>query len=138
MRHGFAALGTLLLLAAPAVGDPTTLLVLESESSITLAEGGGSTPLSGWLTVEVGALPPPGTTPFDLIAIFVSAGTDLEIRLDPDVLSPGLGVLNAQGDFLIPTLLVTVASPPADPFDLGLQNVMGTAHWDALRQVLSH
>ena len=129
MRCGLTALGALLLLSAPAAGSPMTLQVVEAESSIAL-EQGGATPLRGDLTVDVGALPPPGATTFDLIALSVTSGTGLQIGLDPSVPSPGLGVLNDQGDFLIPTLFLAVDGPNTDPFELALQNVMGTAAWE--------
>ena len=110
MRSGLSAFAATWLLAAPAAAVPMPLFVVEEESSISF-EQGESTPLSGGLTIDVGTLPPPGATPFDVVALSMTAGTNLQIGLDPEVPSPGLGILDDQGDFLIPTLFLRLSSP---------------------------
>ena len=95
----------LLLLAAPS-GAVSVTLPLDSAFSSIDPEFAAAEPLSGLLSFEVGSLPVVGNTSFDAANIAVETGSGLSIILDPNVANPGLGVLNAAGSFLIPTLFI--------------------------------
>jgi len=89
---------------AQAIGLVTTLD--PDQSSIT--SGAGSAALSGSLGLEVGELPVVGSsTSFDVGQITVQGG-GLNVSLDPSLSNPGLGLLRADGTFLIPALFLSV------------------------------
>jgi hypothetical protein len=94
-----------MLCAAPAGAVGITLHLDPALSSLD-PEFAAAQPLSGQLRFEVGALPVTGNTSFDASAIDVSSGDGTTISLDPNVASPGLGVINDAGSFLIPTLFL--------------------------------
>jgi len=89
---------------AQAIGLVTALD--PTQSSIT--SGAGSAALSGSLGLEVGQLPVVGSsTSFDVGQIAVQGG-GLNVSLDPSLANPGLGLLRADGTFLIPSLFLSV------------------------------
>jgi hypothetical protein len=121
---GAAVLFSSLLLAAPAQAIPIFLGIDASRSSIAPPTG-PAIPLSGYLRVDVGSLPPNATTVrFDLLTLLAETD-DLMIRLDPAFANPGLGALNAAGNFLIPNLHLVVESATTTT-PLTLTSIMGT------------
>lgn len=112
-----------LVLATPASALGTSLGVDPTTSSL-VPEVGAAESLSGTLTFEIGALPVPGAaTSFDLTELALVTSGGGTIGLDPTAGSPGLGVLRADGSFLIPTLFLVLEGGQSVP--LALSDVMG-------------
>ena len=119
------ALVAALLSAAPAGASTLVGMVADPSQSSLTPSGGSPGSLSGSLDFAVGSLPfGPGNTTFDLVglALAASGGT---IGLDPDVASPGLGVLKPTGELLIPTLFLTLSNGVTS-VPLALPDVTGT------------
>ncbi len=115
-----AALALGLAFAAPAAAVPLFLEVDDAQSTI------GGSPLSGTITLELGALPPVGSnTALDVVALALTGG-GFSIGLDGSLANPGLGVLFPDGSFLIPALHLSV-----DGADLTVTNVAGSLAPDA-------
>ncbi len=110
-------------------GPLLTLAVDASQSSVAFAgPPPDSRTLSGSLTLELGALPPLGaTTSFDVraLTLLASGPGGFAIGLHPGVASPGAGVLNVAGQFLIPTLFLQL-DDGLTLTDLALSNVTGS------------
>jgi riboflavin transporter FmnP len=120
------------LLGLPGVASAGTLLSLDVDNQVSSISVTGPPPdsrvLAGALTVELGALPPlAATTTFDLRALtLLAVGPSLlAFVLDPDLENPGAGVLNANGQFLIPTLFLQV-DDGTSLTDLAVSNVTGS------------
>jgi hypothetical protein len=116
----------LVLLAGPASAG--TFVGLAADPFLSQIEFPGPPPdvrvLTGTIGLELGALPPLGsTTTFDVRSITLAA-TGLTISVDPDVANPGAGVLNPAGQFLIPNLFLRIDDGSFT--DLALANVTGT------------
>lgn len=92
----------LLLLASPARAVSITLGLDPALSSL------GAESLTGALSFDIGALPVIGTTSFDMSQVNLTSSGSTNIQLDSGVTNPGLGVIDAAGSFLIPSLFVTV------------------------------
>ena len=122
VTRGSFALALGVALAAPA--GALTLTVDPAQSSIVPAVGSAAS-LSGTLDVAFGALPVGATTTFDVLAVAVTTSTGDTFALDPVSPSPGLGVVNPAGAFLIPTLFLEVTSG-ATSFALAIPNVTGS------------
>lgn len=119
-----------LLVAAPAIA----LTIAPGESSI-VPQFGAAESLSGTIDVEIGSLPLALTTPFDVIGLAASTSGGATFALDPENQSPGLGVVNIAGSFLIPTLFLVIDAG-AGGFPIAIANVTGTAVFDASGTVL--
>jgi hypothetical protein len=117
-------------LAGPAsAGSFVTLDVDGGLSSVAFSGPPADTrTLTGTLALELGALPPlAATTSFDLraLSLVASGPGGFSIGLDPAVASPGAGVLNVAGQFLIPTLFLQLDDGLALT-SLALANVTGS------------
>lgn len=123
------ALGMTLTAAAPAGAVTILLDVVSAQSAIS--SGAGSQPLQGALTLEVGTLPAgPGNTSFDVVGLALDAAPALgAVGLDPSASHPGLGVLAADGRFLIPTLFLRIGG--AGGFALAIPDVEGRVDFGA-------
>jgi hypothetical protein len=115
---------TLAMSLSLVLASPVAAIVFDADpaqSTIT-PPGGSPSPLTGSMRVEIGELPPTTTTTFDVTeAAFASAG--YTISLQP-IVSPGLGVLSPTGDFLIPTLFLSI-DDGASVVDFALPNITG-------------
>jgi hypothetical protein len=119
--------GLLVLVFALGLAAPSgalSLTLVPSQSSI-VPEVGSAEPLSGTLEVLLGALPVTVTTTFDVVDVSVTASGGSTVALDPESPSPGLGVANPAGAFLIPTLFLELTSG-ATTLALAVPNVNGT------------
>jgi hypothetical protein len=130
MRPLLPLIAVVCALAAPASAG--SLVTLDLDPTLSTVDFAGPPPgsgsLSGTLTIELGALPPlSSTTTFDLRALSASASSpgSFTIGLDPEIANPGAGVLNVAGQFLIPTLFLTLDDGVTQT-DLALANVTGT------------
>lgn len=123
-RRALAALAALgWLAAAPAAeAGPIATLSLAPESAL-VPEAGAPAPLTGTIVLELGALPLTGSTTLELHHVAI-AGGGLEVALDPSVPSAGLGVVFADGSFLIPTLFLVV-DDGANLYDLAIPDLTG-------------
>jgi len=119
-----AGLLSTLFFAGTSNAVPVYLGIDSAQSSVAPA-GGPAAPLSGYLRVDVGSLPPnTETVTFDLLQL-VANSDGLEIGLDPAFANPGLGVLNAAGSFLIPNLHLSLDAG-SGPAPLTLTSILGT------------
>jgi len=120
------ALGLALgLLAAPAASALPLDLVLDASRSRLESGGAPAAPLSGRLRLDLGALPPlldPAPLAVEELELL---GEGLRVTLNPDLASPGLGVLRPDGTFLVPALFVRV-DLGSGPIDQTLVDVEGT------------
>ena len=91
---------------------------------------GPSESLSGSITLNVASVPVLSPTLFSLTNVSVLASGGAAFSLDPSVLSPALGVVQASGNFLIPTLFLHVVNG-ALSFDLAVPNVVGKLFFGA-------
>lgn len=121
---GCACLVLATLAAATPAHAVSFTLVLDPGASHVAPKDGPPEPLSGTLTLEVPALPLVGSTSFALTDVSVTTGGGRAIALDPALASPGLGVLHADGSFLLPTLFLRVVDG-AGAFDLAVTDVVG-------------
>ena len=86
--------------------------------------------LTGSIELDVESVPVAAPTLVRLTNVTVQASpSGATFALDPSVLSPGLGVVQASGAFLIPTLFLRVVDG-ATSFDLAVPNVEGTLFFD--------
>ena len=93
--------------------------------SAIVPDAGPGEALTGSITLDVASIPVVAPTLFHLTDVSVLASGGAAFALDPSVLSPGLGVVQASGAFLIPTLFLRVTDG-ATNFDLAVPNVAGT------------
>jgi len=125
------ALGLALgLLGAPAASALPLDLVLDASRSRLESGGAPAAPLSGRLRLDLGALPPlldPAPLAVEELELL---GEGLRVTLNPDLASPGLGVLRPDGTFLVPALFVRV-DLGSGPIDQTLVDVEGTLRADA-------
>ncbi len=123
-RHATAAIGAAILVTALCGSGQALALALDADpaqSSITPA-GGSASPITGSLNVAVGQLPPATNTTFDVTQVALNSG-GYAISLQ-SIANPGLGVLSPAGNFLIPTLFLSVDNG-VTPIDVALANVTG-------------
>jgi hypothetical protein len=124
-RIACLALALAALLAASEARAVTFDLFLDPAFSQLDPANGPPAPLSGTGQVDLGSLPPLGAnTTFDLVALAVVGG-GLSITLDPDLTTPGLGVLRPDGSFLIPNLFLRLDDGQM-AFDQTIVDVQGT------------
>jgi len=125
-----AGLVALLLLAPPAAVALPVDLVLDPTRSGVVPPGGPVVPLAGRLRLDLGTLPPvPEPTALAIVDLDVT-GEGLAATLNPDLASPGLGVLRPDGTFLVPALFVRM-DLGSGPIDQTLVDVEGTLRADA-------
>lgn len=122
-----AALAPLLLVgwlgaASPVAALSFTLTLVPADSTLVPAVGASQT-LSGTLSLEV-ELPLLAPTLIELTDVSVTSSGGASFALDPDIASAGLGVLQTDGSFLIPTLFL-VFDGGFGPQDLAVLNVTG-------------
>lgn len=110
--------------AAPAGAVSIVTLPISPAASALVPEGGEAQALSGSITLRIDTLPLGGAnTSFDVIGLSAIASGGASIGLDPNVASPGLGVLTPAGAFLIPTLFVRIVDGGTQ--DLAIPDVTG-------------
>jgi hypothetical protein len=118
-----------LLAAAPAAALSSGRLPLVEPSAI------GAVPLAGSVVLDVEAIPPAQPALLSLVEVAATSGA-LAIALDPTLASPGLGVVQPDGSFVIPTLFLRIQDGAAQ-FDLAIPNVTGTMEFGASGEVLA-
>lgn len=112
--------------AAPAWAVSFGPFAFVAPSGVASESGVYDRALGGALTLDVAAVPL--TSPQELRVtelVAVTEGGELQLTLDPTLLSPALGVVQPDGSFLIPTLFLR-GDGPSGPFDLAVPNVAGT------------
>ena len=112
------------LVCAAGLAGPAAAVRLDadpSQSSIT-PPGGAPEPMSGEVTVQVGAPAPSGNSSFDVVGLGLTTAS-YDVTLQP-IANPGLGVVASNGSFLIPTLFLRV-DDGVSPFDLALPDITG-------------
>ena len=78
---------------------------------------------TGSLSIDVASVPVASAVQFSLTDVSVIAD-ELSFVLDPTLSTPALGILRADGSFLIPTLFLR-GTDASGPFDLAIPNVTG-------------
>ena len=134
LRRAFGSLAGACTLALLVATPASALTIAPGQSSI-VPQFGAAESLSGTIDVAIGSLPLTQTTTFNVIGLSASASGGTTFGLDPASLSPGLGVVNVAGSFLIPTLFLEV-DPGGGSFPIAIANVTGTALFDAGGTVL--
>lgn len=114
----------LLLLALALLPAASTALTLDPTASAITPAVGAPMPLAGTVQVGIGELPVTGNTTFDVLSLVATTTSGISIRLDPASPSPGLGVIDASGSFLVPTLFLEIEDGGA-PFPLAIPGVTG-------------
>jgi len=114
----------LLLLALALLPAASPALTLDPTVSAITPAVGAPAPLTGTLQVDIGELPITGNTTFDVLSFLATTAGGISIRLDPASPSPGLGVIDASGSFLVPTLFLEIEDGAA-PFPLAIPGVTG-------------
>jgi len=120
---------TCLVFAGPAGAVSFGPLAVAPPSAI-VPEVGPSETLAGSITLNVASVPVLSPTLFSLTNVSVLASGGAAYSLDPSVLSAGLGVVQASGNFLIPTLFLHSVDGMAS-FDLAVPNVAGKLFFGA-------
>ena len=134
LRRAFGSLAGACTLALLVATPASALTIAPGQSSI-VPQFGAAESLSGTIDVAIGSLPLTQTTTFNVIGLSASASGGTTFGLDPASLSPGLGVVNVAGSFLIPTLFLEV-DPGGGSFPIAIANVTGTALFGAGGTVL--
>ena len=134
LRRAFGSLAGACTLALLVATPASALTIAPGQSSI-VPQFGAAESLSGTIDVAIGSLPLTQTTTFNVIGLSASASGGTTFGLDPASLSPGLGVVNVAGSFLIPTLFLEV-DPGGGSFPIAIANVTGTVLFDAGGTVL--
>jgi hypothetical protein len=117
--------------AAPARAVTSFQLALDPAQSVATPEAGSPQALSGFVRIDLDALPLSAPARFQIGRVAVgAAGQPRSIHLDGDLPSAGLGVLQPDGSFLVPTLFLTLTTD-GPPQDLAIPNVAGTLELDA-------
>lgn len=115
--------------AAPSGAASFGPLAVAPPSAI-VPESGPSEALTGSITLDVASVPVVSATLFSLTNVSLLGGGGTSFALDPTLSSPALGVVQAAGNFLIPTLFLRVTNG-ASSFDLAIPNVAGTLYFGA-------
>lgn len=118
-----------LAFAGPAGAVSFGPLTVVAPSAI-VPEVGPSQTLAGSITLDVASVPVASPTLFSLTNVSVLASGGASFALDPSLLSPALGVVQATGNFLIPTLFLHIVDG-ASSFDLAVPNVAGSLFFGA-------
>lgn len=79
---------------------------------------------TGSLSIDIASLPVTAPVAFSLTDVSVVAD-GLAFVLDPTLATPALGIVRADGSFLIPTLFLR-GTDASGPFDLAIPNVTGS------------
>ncbi len=98
--------------------------------SAIVPDVGPSESLAGSITLDVTSVPVSSPTLFSLTNVSVLASGGASFALDPSVLSAALGVVQASGNFSIPTLFLHIVDG-ASSFDLAVPNVTGKLFFGA-------
>lgn len=115
----------LVALAPAARAVSIVTLPLDPTASAVVPQAGAPQALAGSITLRIGTLPVGGSsTSFDVIGLAVAASGGATIGLDPAIASPGLGVLEPDGSFLVPTLFVRIDDGALE--DLAIPDVTGS------------
>jgi hypothetical protein len=109
-------------------GAPAARAVVFGPLALVAPSDVGGLPLTGTLTLDVASVPVVGPTGMRLTDVSATAG-GFTITLDPTLLSPALGAVQADGSFTIPTLFLRV-DEGFGPFDLAVPNVTGSLAFD--------
>jgi len=118
-----------LAFAGPAGAVSFGPLAVAAPSAI-VPDMGPTETLSGSITLSVASVPVLSPTLFSLTNVSVLASGGASFALDPSVLSPALGVVQATGNFLIPTLFLHIVDGALN-FDLAVPNVAGMLFFGA-------
>lgn len=118
-----------LAFAGPAGAVSFGPLAVVAPSAI-VPDVGPTETLSGSITLSVASVPVSSPTLFSLTNVSVLGSGGASFALDPSVLSPALGVVQATGNFLIPTLFLHIVDG-ASNFDLAVPNVAGMLFFGA-------
>lgn len=129
------AFGALAGVWALSLAAPASALTIDPSQSAIVPQVGAPESLSGTIDVMIGSVPLTQNTTFDVVGLAVSASGGASFTLDPASPSPGFGVIDVTGAFLIPTLFLVV-DPGGGGFPLAVPNVTGTAQFDASGTVL--
>ncbi len=108
----------LLIPAGSALAAPVTVFLDPAQSSV------GGEALSGDIDLAIGDGPASENRSFDVTGLSAMGG-GLSVGLDGSLANPGLGLLRADGTFLIPALFVVVDGL-GDALPLTLIDVAGT------------
>jgi hypothetical protein len=103
--------------------------------SAIVPETGPGEALTGTIEIDVASVPVAAPTLLRITDVTVQASGGASFTLDPSVLSPALGVVRANGSFLIPTLFLRV-DDGSTPVDLAVPDVEGTLVFDAEGDVI--
>lgn len=126
--------GSLLAVACVAFAGPAAAVsfgpLAVGPPSAIVPEFGPSAALTGTITLDVASVPVASATLLSLTNVSVLATGGAAFGLDPGVPSPALGVVQASGEFLIPTLFLRVVDG-AVSFDLAVPNVIGKLFFGA-------
>lgn len=120
-----SVLGLMCLAFAGAAGAASFGPLAVLAPSAIVPEAGPSEALSGAIALDVSSVPVASPTLFSLTSVSVLASSGASFALDPDVPSPALGVVQAAGNFLIPTLFLHIVDGESS-FDLAVPDVTGT------------
>lgn len=123
-RLALVAIAGLVLGAAA----PASRAVVFGPLALVAPSDVGGLPLTGTLTLDVASVPVVGPTGMRLTDVSATAG-GFTITLDPTLLSPALGAVQADGSFTIPTLFLRV-DEGFGPFDFAVPNVTGNLAFD--------
>ncbi len=130
---------SLLVLAgvwALSLAVPASALTIDPSQSSIVPQVGAPESLSGTIDVAIGSVPVTQTTTFDVIGLAASASGGASFTLDPATSTPGFGVIDVTGAFLIPTLFLAVDPGGGGGFPLAIPNVTGMAEFDVSGTVL--
>lgn len=123
---------SLLAVACLAVAAPAGAVVFGpfAVTGSIVPDVGPSETLSGAITLDVAGVPIASPTLFSLTNVSVLASGGASFALDSSLSTPALGVVQASGSFLIPTLFLHIVDGMAS-FDLAVPNVTGNLYFGA-------
>jgi hypothetical protein len=125
LRRWLPGLGLLLGIAQPGLA-----LSIDPALSSIAAGSGAVESLVGSLGIALGRVPVTATTTLDVTSLVATSSGGLAVSLDPASPSPGAGVVNPAGSFLVPTLFLRVQDALGS-FDLAVSDVTGSVVFDA-------
>jgi hypothetical protein len=124
------------LAPAPRAGAAATHLVLEPESALVFP-GSEPIPLTGSLTIRLGAWPLDGPTTLEVLDLSIGASL-VVATLDPEIAAAGLGIAFDDGTFLVPTLFLALEDDfvPTPPVPVAIPDLTGTLAEDGSSQLV--